>query len=730
MELSRPLLNDKLMTTSAFARNATRLWCPLLGLFLALALAAPASGQLRRNRNKKADPATAPVAAPLQNTEQTAPVPAPSAPTAEAPGDRAAAYYNFAMAHMYSELAQQYGNRGEYLNKAIGHYRAAIKADPNSPFLSEELSDLYIQSGQIRSAVQEQEEALKANPKDVHARRILGRIYSRMLGDPGQNKVNETMLKNALEQYTRIVELEPADVDSWAMLGRLHQIGTNSVEAEKAFQKALELDKENEDALTGLAFVYSGLGDSKRSTELLERVVAKNPSMRSLMSLAQGYEQMRDYKLAAETLRRAVQMSPGNTEVRKFFAQSLLAAENFEEALKQFQELADDDPRDAQPLLQMSRIYRQQHKLKEARAASDKAKAIDPNNLDILFNEVNILDGEGKTTEAVAALKEVLVSSRKSSYSPAEKQNRLWLLERLGGMQRTAQQHQEAIATFRQMTEVDSDQAPRATAQIVETWRQARDYPKALAEADAALKQFPADRTIKLIHASLLADTGKVDEAAKEIRSLLDGKNDRDTYMSLAQVYEKNKNYAEMTKAIDAAEKLSVSDEDKEGVYFARGAMYEKQKKLDLSEAEFRKILKLNPDNAAALNYLGYTFADQGINLPEALVFIQKALAKDPGNGAYLDSLGWVYFKLDRLPEAEAQLKLSIDKVPTDPTVRDHLGDVYAKQGKLKEAISQWQASLQQWKQNSPAEYDSAEVAKVQKKLDSAKVRLSREGRR
>lgn len=681
-----------------------------------VAMLAPSVSAQRRNR-KKSEATPAPgAAAPASSTEPKV--------------DRGAAYYNFAMAHMYSELAQQYGNRGEYLNKAIEHYRLAIKADPSSPFLSEELSDLYIQSGQIRAAVQEQEENLKTNPNDLTARRILGRIYSRMLGDPGQNKVNETMLKNALEQFSKIVEIDPKDVDSWSMLGRLHQIASNSVEAEKAFQKALEIDKDDEDALTGLAFVYGGLGDNKRSTELLERVNSKNPSMRSLMALAQGYEQMRDYKLAAETLRRAVQMSPGNTEVRKFFAQSLLASEQYEEALKEFQELAEDDPRDSQPFLQMSRIYRQMRKLKEAREANDKAKELDPNNLDIRFNEVSILDAEGKTPEAITVMKELVNSTNKARYSAGEKQNRIWLLERLGDLQRRAQQWNDAVATFRQVGEVDADQSARVYAQVAETWRSARDYQKALDEVDAGLKKHTGDRMLKLVRANLLADSGKAEEAAKEVRSLLDGKNDRDLYMTLVQVYEKSKNYPEMTKALDSAEKLSVSDEDKEGVLFARGAMYEKQKKYDLSEAEFRKILQANPDNAGALNYLGYTFADRGVNLQEALQMIQKALEKDPGNGAYLDSLGWVYYKLDRLTEAEAQLKLAVDKAPNDPTVHDHLGDVYAKQGKLKEAVDQWQVSLQQWKQNAPADYDSTEVAKVQKKLDGAKVRLAREQKR
>lgn len=700
-------------------------WRVVAVFALVAVLCTPVAAQ-RRNRKKADTPAAPANAVPAGQTPAAAAQPE----GVTAASDRSAAYYNFAMAHMYAELAQQFGNRGEYLNKAIEHYRLAIKADPNTPFLSEELSDLYIQSGQIRAAVQEQEEHLKTNPRDLTARRILGRIYSRMIGDPGQNRLNETMLKNSIEQFSKIVEIDPKDVDSWSMLGRLYQISNNSVEAEKAFQKAIELDPDDEDSLTGLALVYGGLGDNKRATELLERVNSKNPSMRSLMALAQGYEQMRDYKLAAETLRRAVQMSPGNTEIRKFFAQSLLASEQLDEALKEFQELAEDDPRDSQPWLQMSRILRQQRKLKEAREASNKAKELDPNNLDIRFNDVSILDAEGKTAEAIQEMKELVQSTSKKSYSAGEKQNRVWLLERLGDMQRRAQQYGDAVATFRQVGEVDSEQAARASGQIAETWRAAHDYTKALDEVDAGLKKYPGDRMLKTIRATVLADTGKNEEAAKEVRSLLDGKNDRDVYMSLVQIYEKSKNFGEMTKALEQAEKLSVSDEDKEGVYFARGAMYEKQKKYDLSEAEFRKILKANPDNAGALNYLGYTFADRGVNLQEALQMIQKALEKDPGNGAYLDSLGWVYYKLDRLTEAETQLKLAVEKAPSDPTVHDHLGDVYAKQGKLKEAVDQWQAALAQWKQNAPADFDQAEVAKVQKKLDGAKVRLAREQRR
>jgi predicted Zn-dependent protease len=269
--------------------------------------------------------------------------------------------------------------------------------------------------------------------------------------------------------------------------------------------------------------------------------------------------------------------------------------------------------------------------------------------------------------------------------------------------------------------------ASRGDLQIIETYRVSKDLPKAESEAKAALAKHPDDRSLRGMYASVLADEGKSDAAISEMTKLLADKADRDTWVSLAQVYEKAKRYGDMAKAIDEADKLSEGKEDKENILFLRGAMFEKQKKYDEAEAEFRKLLAQNPDSAAALNYLGYMLADRGVRLPEALELITRAVARDPGNGAYLDSLGWVYYRLGRYGEAETQLKIAVDKTANDPTVHDHLGDVYYKQGKLKDAITEWEASLKQWDVSAPAELEPAEIGKVQKKLEGAKVRLAKE---
>jgi len=643
------------------------------------------------------------------------------------PADKASAYYNFAMGHLYAELAGVYGNRGEYVTKAIDHYKQALKLDPGASFLFEELTDLYIQSGRLKDAVSEAEDVLRRNPDNLDARRILGRIYTRMIGDTQQGKINEEMLRAATEQYQKIVAKDPKDVESWLILGRLYRTANNSVDAEKAYTQALAIDPNNEEALTGLAIVYSDVGDTKKAIEKLQAVTNKNPNPRTLAALASSYEQLRDYKSAIDALRKALDLDPENSRLKHALARNLLASGSFDEALKTYDEIAEDDPHDAEVQLRISEIYREKHDLQHAREALEKAKSLDPDNLEVRYDEVNLLAQEGQTGKAVDALQSILKDTERKSYSDSERSNRLNFLELLGELYRSENQYQPAVAAFRQMVELAPDSAPRGLVQIIDTYRLAKDYKNARAEADAALKKYPKERMLKVANASLLADMGRVDQAVAQLRALLNGERDRETQLAIAQVYERAKRYQDMAAPLDAAEKLSNSKDQKETVYFMRGAMYERMKKYDESETQFRKVLELNPDNSSALNYLGYMFADRGLRLEEAQKLISRALELEPENGAYLDSLGWVYYRQNRLDDAEHTLVRALAKIGQDPTVHDHLGDVYFKLGKTKDAITQWQASLKEADTATDSDMEPGELAKINKKLEDAKVRLARE---
>jgi tetratricopeptide (TPR) repeat protein len=118
------------------------------------------------------------------------------------------------------------------------------------------------------------------------------------------------------------------------------------------------------------------------------------------------------------------------------------------------------------------------------------------------------------------------------------------------------------------------------------------------------------------------------------------------------------------------------------------------------------------------------------MKLDEALAMVKKALDLDPDNGAYLDSLGWVYYRQGKLTEAQGMLERALERIKSDPTVHDHLGDVYLKLGKTQAAISQWQASLKSFQGASQSEADPAEMANVEKKIESARVKLAKETRK
>ena len=641
--------------------------------------------------------------------------------------DRASAYYHYSLGHMYAELAGNTTNRNDYVNLAIENYKAALKADPSSPLLAEELSDLYSQSGRMRDGQTDAEQAIKTNPNDIAAHRILARIYVRQI-DAQRGRVNETMVRQATQEYQKITELAPNDADSWVWLGRLQSASQNMDDAERAFKKALDIEPDNEDGLTGLATVLGIKGDGTGAANLLRRASEKNPSPDSLKRLADAYEQMKEYGLAADTLRRALEFSPQDApDIERKMAMYLISAERYDDALAAYQELVSDDPTDADSYLRMSQIYRQKKDMVKAREASDKAKAIDPNNVQVRLNELYILQAEGKPAEAIEVMKSILQQTESRSYDPAQLESRGELLEQLAVMQQLADQTQPAVDTYRQLATLDPSKAGHASARIIAAYMGGKEYPKAQEEADAAIKKFPNDREVRVGRASLLAETGKTDAAVADVKKLLDGKDDRGIQLALADLYVKGRKFDDAAKALDAAEKMSESQEDKIDVWFQRGAMFERQKNVAAAETEFRKVLAAMPDNPATLNYLGYMLTDRNLRLPEALAMIQKALDRDPNNGAYLDSLGWVYYRLNRIPEAEDAMRRAVELTPHDPTMRDHYAEVLFKASKVREAIVQWEASLREWQTSSPADLDAAEVAKVKDKLENARVQLARQ---
>jgi tetratricopeptide (TPR) repeat protein len=656
----------------------------------------------------------------------TAPAPA----TRKAP-DRAAAYYHFALAHMYEEQVATYG-RSELANKAIEEYRAAIDADPTSEYLTSGLAELYARTGRIRDAVVEAQDILKRDVNNLEARRLLGRIYLRSLGDMQSGNGSQSVLKLAIEQYEQIVKLQPDSMDDHLLLGRLYRLNNDLQKAENEFKIAIKLQPGSEEAVTTLAYLYNELGDTTRATQVLSAVPDAARSAKLYSALGYTYEQQKQYKNAIESYRHAIELDRDNLDAIRGLAQNLLNDGQTDAALEQYRVIADANPEDAQTYVRIAEIYRKQGKYDTALENLKKAETMVQDSIEVPYNISAIYQAQGRYDEAAQVLKDLLKKSEKpdpATYTAGEKSNRAVFLERLGTIYRDQGNTQAAAEAFRQMIALGGDDnIERGYQQIIDTWREAKEWQKATETAKEAVQKLPNSRDLKMVLAAQQADMGNPDPAIKDVQAMLKGDaQDRGVYITLAQMNTRLKRYTEAEQALDKAEKLSTKQDDKEYIWFLRGSTFERQKRFAEAEAQFKKVIASDPQHAQALNYLGYMLADQNTKLDEALGYIKRAIDIDPTNGAYLDSIGWAYFRLGKYEMAEESLVKASQKINTDPTVHDHLGDLYQKTGRLKLAATHWERALVEWNRTIAAEVDQTDIARVQKKLDSAKVKLAKE---
>ena len=185
---------------------------------------------------------------------------------------------------------------------------------------------------------------------------------------------------------------------------------------------------------------------------------------------------------------------------------------------------------------------------------------------------------------------------------------------------------------------------------------------------------------------------GKGEEATKLLEKLVaDFPNDTEAWMALGNIYRSRKEFEKgaeaYTKALATVQKI---DAGHWPLYYFRGICYERTKQWPKAEADFKKALELYPDQPLVLNYLGYSWIDQGIDLDEGFRMLRRAVEQRPTDGYIVDSLGWAYYRLGRFEDAVRVLERAVELRAADPVINDHLGDAYWKVGRKLEAGFQW----------------------------------------
>ncbi len=639
---------------------------------------------------------------------------------------QAEAYSNFILGHISQQTYEETGDQ-QYADQAIAYYQKALALDPGVATISLKMAETYAESQRTAEAVDTVQQVLKAHPDDLEAHRLLARIYVRALGQVGMGQQGQT-IQHAAEQYEAILKLAPADKESALWLARLYRFENQPEKAAGVLKQLLSHDPTYEPAIEQYTQLLLDEGHAQDAIAELSKVAEGAGSGRLYDLLGDAYAQIHEEVKAEAAYRQATKLEPDVPAHWRRLARTLFHEGKFDEAAKAYRQLTELDPTDPDSYLRLAEIEYQQQKFDLAAADIERARQLSPDSLEVAYNEALIAKAQGRYQDAVNVLSSTIADLQHNSSNRAANPRVYSILyEELGGLYRRQGNFPAAIDTFQKMAALGPDEANRSRLELIETYRENNQIDQAISEAQQGLTANPKDRRLKVTYALLLGDKERTDEAVKTLKALLDGSaSDRDLFLDLAQVELRGRRFAQAERDARAAESLSKTSGDKSQAWFLLGAIYERQKKWAPAEQEFRKVLGVDPNNAEALNYYGYMLVEEGVRLDQATTLVKRALAVDAANSAYLDSLGWAYFKQNRLADARHYLKEAVERSPRDPTILGHLGDVYDRLGQTDLAVETWQKALDQWTHVVPADYEPAKVKALRKKLSHARKQTQR----
>jgi tetratricopeptide (TPR) repeat protein len=660
----------------------------------------------------------------MQPQTAAKPIPSSAAPqTTESA--RADEFYYFAIGHLDEQQYEMTG-RGELAAESIESYKKALAIAPGSPVIMERLAEIYSKAQRNREAENQAREVLKLDPDNLAAHKLLARIYVRELGDMSASELQKESLAKASEQFQAILKLDPKDTSSALWLARLYRFENEHAEAEKVLRSVLERDADNGPALEQLSQLLIDEGRAQDAVDLLSKAAGASSSPEIYDLLGDAYSQAKDYPNAEGAYRKAVEADPDDPGHRHGLAQALLSQDKYSAALEQFKKLSELEPGTAENYLRMAQLYRRLGNYDQAESSLLRAKQLAPGSLEVLYHEALLYEDQGRYSDAVKVLTDAIAGIKSQAGGEGNPSALAILYEQLGRTYREQENYPAAISTFEEMSKLGPDAQKRAQMLLIDTYRASHDIDRAVAETKKALEQSPKDQSLTVTLAMLYGEKTDTATATKLLTGLLHGNDsDQEIYLDLAQVQERGRKYPEAEESAQKAIGMSRDSGDQESARFMLGAIFERQKKFDLAEEQFRKTLELNPNNAAVLNYYGYMLADRGLRLEEATAMIQRAVTQEPNNGAYLDSLGWAYYKQNKLAEAEESLRKAMDHSSHDPTIIGHLGDVYMKLGQTERAAELWARALLEWQKALPADYEAERVSELDAQLKSLKRHMA-----
>jgi len=348
-----------------------------------------------------------------------------------------------------------------------------------------------------------------------------------------------------------------------------------------------------------------------------------------------------------------------------------------------------------------------------AEAKYRRAAELDPGGLSSIVAAAGGLRRLGKTDDARAMLKAygdkysdsvvmdgLLAPNASAPKAPTPASGIADILFDIGGILNADPRGQRAdLALIFQLLAVElKPDLDFAWLMISGIYEQFQLIPKAQAALERIGPDSPLYWQARLRIATLDAQDERFDQAVNKLRALIGEKPDRiDAALTLADLLRGKERFADAVSAYDVAvSRLKGTQERYWPIYFGRGICLERVKQWPRAEADMKKALEISPDQPYVLNYLGYSWVDQGINLQEGMKMLKRATELRPDDGAITDSVGWAYYRLGQYDTAVEWLERASEQKGDDATVVEHLGDAYWHVGRKREARFEWQRALDQ----------------------------------
>jgi tetratricopeptide (TPR) repeat protein len=641
----------------------------------------------------------------------------PAQAGAQTPPDRSAdAYAEFLMGRHLETT--------DNIDGAITAFKRAAQLDPRAADIVAELSGLYMRQSRLDEAIAAGEQALKVAPNNREAHRVLGIVYATLVegsrrGARAQQNAGSQAenLAKAIQHLEQAIDRQAdSDPNVRATLSRLYM-------AASAFEKAIPLlvdlvsqEPGWSDGPSLLAQAYAGAGRDADAIAWLERAAPDDPDLYT--TLAGFYERSRKWKEAAGAYERAVVAQPRNVDLKAQYAAALLNIGGTESLTKARQLLTDvvaARPNDARSLFQLSQAQRRLGEYAAAEATARRVIMLNAKSPMGYYALATALEERRQYQALVDAIEPAVAEFRsRGSANPASDLG--LLLPHLGFAYQEIGNHDKAIATFEEAHRISPNDAT-ITAYLAQAHLSAKKYSNAIEIARKGRAQDGSDLRFARLEAQALRQTGRADEAVSLLQEYVRKQADRpESYIALAQLYSDTKRGSDALKTLQDAQSKFPDDTN---IGFELGAVFDKQKRFADAESAFRQVLLKEPDNAPALNYIGYMLAERGERLTESVDLLKKALAIEPENGSYLDSLGWAYYKSEKLDLAADNLRRAAEQLKANSVIQDHYGDVLFKLSRFDEAIAAWTRAL-------AGDNDTIDRPSIDKKIKSARQKLGR----